>query len=255
MRWQNYSMLLIRIMLVSGFLMAGAANAFKPKVEPLRTGTSTSGVRGICQDRTVQDIAAIAPTTYTAQLTKDHPTLVWYIPEAYGSSMTLKLYRADNPNADNVTWQPVDEFPIADYKPGIYPFSLPPNLLVEGQVYAWQVELNCNPLNVSMNPRFVAEFKVVPSPVVSGKTAAEKAEFYADQGLWYSAYAEATIADQHGQKLRSQLLTALRDVESNLIQKNAATDRRSTPDEIALQVQTRRTQLDRLIDMTRSSNP
>lgn len=253
MKWQNYQTSLIRIALVGCLLiagLAGQAGAFKPKVERLRGSTSTSGVRGICQNRTVQDLSAIAPISYTAQLTKDHSTVSWYIPEAYGSPIRLKLYRADDPNAEKVKWQFVREFVIDQYQPGIQSYPLPSELLTEGQVYAWQVEVDCNPLNASMNPRFAAQFRVVSSPVVAGKTIAEKVQLYADQGLWYSAYAEATIADQQGQKLRSQLLTSLRAVESEQIQLNAKADPRSNREEIDRQVKHRQEQLSYLIQLT-----
>ncbi|BAU12589.1 hypothetical protein LEP3755_31190 [Leptolyngbya sp. NIES-3755] len=253
MKWHKKP--LFRIAIV-GLLMAGLAEqagAFRPRVERLRRSTSTSGVRGTCQNRTVQDLTAIAPTSYTAQLTKDHSTVSWYIPEAYGSPIQLKLYRADQPDTEKVKWQFVEGFTIEQYEPGIYSYPLPAALLTEGQVYAWQVEVNCNPINASMNPRFTAQFKVVASPPIQGTTPAEKADQYAEKGLWYSAFAEATIADRQGQKERSKLLIALRDVEAEQIQSNAKDD--SSPQEIDQRVQQRREQLSYLIRLTEQSLP
>ncbi|MBE9012581.1 DUF928 domain-containing protein, partial [Pseudanabaenaceae cyanobacterium LEGE 13415] len=216
-------------------------------VERLRGRTSTSGVRGMCQNRTVQDLSAIAPISYMAQLTKDHATVSWYIPEAYGSPIRLKLYRADDPSTIDTKWRTVQQFTIDQYEPGIRSLTLPSELLMEGQVYAWQVEVDCNPLNASMNPYFVAQFRVVPSPNVSGKTPVEKAQIYADQGLWYSAFSEATTADQHGQKVRSRLLTELSKVETEQLQSNAQD---FNAEEIKQRVKQRQDQLSYLIQLT-----
>ncbi len=213
---------------------------FKPKIKPIKTPTSNSGVRGVCGQDIRYDLSAIAPISYTAQLSKNHPIITWYVPPSTASELQVRLYR-NAAAADKPSWELIHEVPKQNPS-GIMSESLPLEKLVEGQIYAWQVELICNPKSPSLNPVITASFEVVATPISiqSAKDAAARSKIYAEAGIWYSAYAEAAIADQSGQRLRASLLTDLLSIDSNQLQQDPSAN---------LDAARRREQLQHLIEV------
>ena len=89
-------------------------------------------------------------------------------------------------------------------QPGIMSLSLPadqPGLTV-GQRYRWQVVILCNPNRPSEALVAEADIEVVePSPALAKELAAtnnliEKANLYAESGLWYDALGKALQSTQ-----------------------------------------------------------
>jgi len=141
-------------------------------------------------------LTVLASRNYVGRTISRHPTLAWFVPDDSASkSMQFTIYE----------WLPggkakeVRKMPLQS-SPGIMklsPFSENEPGLQPGKEYSWQVVIHCDPDNPSGDLVSEASIEIVEMPAaVQSKlnravNSVEKANIYAEAGLWYSALDEA----------------------------------------------------------------
>ena len=141
-------------------------------------------------------LTVLASHNYVGRTISPHPTFAWFVPRDSASKpMQFTIYE----------WVPggkpkeVRKMPLQS-SPGIMklsPFSENEQGLQPGKEYSWQVVIHCDPDNPSGDLVGEASIEVVGMPPdVQSKlnkalSSAEKANIYAEAGLWYNALDEA----------------------------------------------------------------
>jgi hypothetical protein len=141
----------------------------------------------------------------------------WFIPDTEVFEMELHLYQLDNNNGLTLV-----EKQVMQTTPGIMQASLSDDQpdLVPGNRYLWQVVVICNPNRPSNALVDEAEMVVVPasseleSAVEEVTSSSAQADIYAQEGLWYDAFAQvATTQNPESEDYRERLLRSLADME------------------------------------------
>lgn len=141
-------------------------------------------------------LIVLATRNYVGRTISRHPTFAWFVPRDSASKpMQLTIYE----------WVPGGK-PREVRKTSLQsssgimklsPFSENEPGLQLGKEYLWQVVIHCDPDNPSGDLVSEANIEVVGIPVaVQSKlnkavNSAQKANIYAEAGLWYNALAEA----------------------------------------------------------------
>ncbi|MEW6498593.1 MAG: DUF928 domain-containing protein [Cyanobacteriota bacterium] len=141
-------------------------------------------------------LTVLASRNYVGRTISRHPTFAWFVPpDSADKSMQLIIYE----------WLPDGKFKEVRKKsllssPGIMklsPFSENEQGLQPGKGYSWQVVIHCDPDNPSGDLVSEASIEVVGMPPAwqsklnKAVNSAEKANIYAEAGLWYNAIDEA----------------------------------------------------------------
>lgn len=149
---------------------------------PQRTEGSAS--RG-CNLGEKVSLNLFAPDDHIATTTDSHPTFFWYV----SSSQSPSEFTLVKPGVA----EPVYVKRLNPTNPGIVMLKLPKNIpgLELGQEYRWTVSIICNKSSPSANPYATVVMKRVEiSPQLKqeleGKKEQEKAEIYAQAGIWYN---------------------------------------------------------------------
>lgn len=221
-----------------------------------RTNTDSSGSRG-CSEVAQLPLTTLAPQKHIGQTVSSHPTFAWFVPGS-PEIKTEYLEQAVSPYPTLAWFLPVSpeyktEFSLHEYSsngtitlikkielkssPGINKLSLPkdtPGLTV-GKTYLWQVAVICNENYPSADLVRKAEIEVVPLPMNvktsldAVKNPLQRADIYAQAGLWYDALGEALTANGNSQsgKALTSLLENLAQIEdadkSNYLRQIAST--------------------------------
>jgi hypothetical protein len=139
------------------------------------------------------------------QTISTHPTFAWFVPNAQPLPLEFYLYEYGENGSRQVLYQAE-----MDSVAGMMFLALPeeqPALQV-GQTYRWQVVLLCNPNRPSSALVAGADLKVVdaPAPLAAALTATDdridRVDLYAEQGLWYDAFAAALTTYPASRPLR-----------------------------------------------------
>ncbi|MFB2895403.1 DUF928 domain-containing protein [Aerosakkonemataceae cyanobacterium BLCC-F50] len=141
-------------------------------------------------------LTVIASRNYVGRTVSGHPTFAWFVPrDSAPKPMQFTIYE----------WVPgskpqeVRKTSLSS-SPGIMklsPFSENEPGLQLGKEYLWQVVIHCDPDNPSGDLVSEANIEVVGMPTaVQSKlnkavNSVQKANIYAEAGLWYNALAEA----------------------------------------------------------------
>lgn len=142
-------------------------------------------------------LTVLASRNYVGRTISRHPTFAWFVPHDSASKPTeFTIYE----------WVPggkpkeVHKMPLQS-SPGIMklsPFSEHEPGLQPGKEYLWQVVIHCDPDNPSGDLVSEASLEVVgmPTTILQSKlnkaiNSVEKANIYAEAGLWYNALGEA----------------------------------------------------------------
>ena len=240
-------------------LVAPAALAIK--YEPTHPSapkgdTTITGVRGGCDAKAKVDLAALAPIGHIGQTISTHPTIAWFIPDSAPHPLILRLYRY----GANQQWQKVgNEIPLQKSTSGIMQSTLPQELEV-GQVYAWQVVVDCVPGYPSARLVAEAQIQVVNAPadfktkLAKARSIPARAELYANAELWYDALAETLSVSKNWQdqadwrSLLSNVAETDRSVLKNLekVHKNCKPDPSIHEEKVCKQIRVIRQQIDSL---------
>lgn len=177
-----------------GFIVTPLAQAAyvprnqKPAPKSRRSDAGTT--RG-CTGGTLP-LTALASRNYIGKTTSQQPTFAWFVPSDSGSkSLQFALYERV-PNARPKAIQKLS----LQSAPGIMKVT-PQLTLQSGKDYFWQVVLQCDPDNPSGdlvsegNIEVVALPSALQSQLNRATTPAERANLYAEAGIWYDALSEA----------------------------------------------------------------
>jgi hypothetical protein len=141
-------------------------------------------------------LTVLASRNYVGRTISPHPTFTWFVPgDSASKPMQFTIYE----------WVPggkpkeVRKMSLQS-SPGIMklsPFSENEPGLQPGKEYSWQVVIHCDPDNPSGALVSEASIEVVGMPATfqskldKAVNSAEKANIYAEAGLWYNALDEA----------------------------------------------------------------
>jgi hypothetical protein len=214
MRYFNFpyrlAILLATISLLAGSILpVQAAFQIPTNSKPIRTRTTTTGIRGGCASNTLP-LLALAPQTKIGQTTQSHPTVHWYVPDEEPVPMVFVLEELDSEGNPEQRWQA-----SLQSQSGIMSFSFPQSeaALEPGRVYRWQAVLLCNPNSPSTAIIAASEIEMVAVPELQSEldTAdrSQRADLYKKYGIWYDALTEADDVE------RRSLLNDLIQIEAN----------------------------------------
>ncbi len=141
-------------------------------------------------------LTVLASRNYVGRTISQHPTFAWFVPrDSAAKPMQFTIYewvRGDKPKE-------VRKMSLQS-SPGIMslsPFSNSERGLQPGKEYFWQVVIHCDPDNPSGDLVSEASLEVVEMPATlqselnAAANSVEKANIYAEAGLWYDALGEA----------------------------------------------------------------
>ena len=164
-----------------------------------------------CSQNNELSLTTLAPESHTGQTVSTAPTFPWYIPFQSASSLHFTIYEHNSQSYQN-KGKRLMELPMIP-KSGIMTYSLPAtnSLLEVGKKYVWEVEMSCNPSQMTV---INSEILVVRKPnrlaeqVNNIRDPLDKANVYAQAGLWYDALAEVALQpeDPQAQILTRQLI-------------------------------------------------
>lgn len=186
------SALILTLILTPAVLASYAPGDQKPVPPERRSdGGTTRGCSGGNMPLTV-----LASVNYVGRTISQHPTFAWFVPnDSTSKPIKFTIYE----------WVPgakpkqVRQMSLQS-SPGIMklsPFSNSEQGLQQEKQYLWQVVINCDPDNPSGDLVSEANIEVVAMPAaVQSKlnksvNNVEKANIYAQAGLWYNALDEA----------------------------------------------------------------
>lgn len=149
--------------------------------------TKSGGARGCPEERI--PLTILAPTTHVGHTVSKHPTFAWFL---YSPRDTeLRFFEFDSNNRPKQIGNPIQ----LQASKGINKYSLPENQpeLTTGKKYLWQVSISCRDGDLVQRTEFmVVEMpSVLKSKIPATVDGSQKANLYAEQGLWYDALGEA----------------------------------------------------------------
>ncbi|MGL5063808.1 MAG: DUF928 domain-containing protein [Microcoleus sp.] len=171
-------------------------------------------------------LTVLASTNYVGRTISRHPTFAWFVPDDSASKpIKFTIYE----------WVPgakpkqVRQISLQS-SPGIMklsPFSSSEQGLQQGKQYLWQVAIDCDPDNPSghlvseANIEVVAMTAAVQSKLNRAVNSVEKANIYAEAGLWYNALDEA-LKQAQASKLGEIGSTLLKDLAQSEASKTSS---------------------------------
>lgn len=180
-------------MVVTPAVLASYTPGDQKPVPPDRRsdGGTTRGCSGGGMPLTV-----LASGNYVGQTISQHPTFAWFVPgDSASKLMEFTIYEWVSGG------KPKEVRKISlPSSPGIMklsPFSDSELGLQPGKEYLWQVVIHCDPDNPSGDLVSEANIEVVGMPAAvqsklnKAASSVEKANIYAEAGLWYNALDEA----------------------------------------------------------------
>lgn len=181
----------------------------KPVPADRRSDAGTT--RGCAGDN--MPLTILASRNYVGRTISRHPTLAWFVPRDSASKpIELKLYEwVPGGRAKEVRKMSLQS------SPGVMtlsPFSANEPGLQPGKEYSWQVVIHCNPDSPTTALVSEASLEVIEMPATmqsklnKATNSGEKANIYAEAGVWYNAMEEA---------LNLAEASKLGDVGSNLL--------------------------------------
>jgi hypothetical protein len=196
---------------------AGGSVKYQPpkRNTPQRTeGTGTRSSTGFQCPTSPKPlfIAALAPTTHTGDTISSRPTLYTYFNGTESIDIKLREIGTLTP-----MWKQTLQAPKLGFAAITYPTDAPE--LVEGKSYQWSVEVVCDSNKSYLNKGYtsakiqrVAEPEGLKDALGKVTTPIDRAQVYADRGLWYEALdslASASLTAPTDIALRTQLIELL----------------------------------------------
>lgn len=179
-----------------------------------------------CSRNNEPSLTTLAPESHTGQTVSTTPTFAWYIPFQNASNLHFTIYEHNSQSYQNKGKRLI-ELPMIS-KSGIMTYSLPAinSLLKVGKKYVWEVEVLCNSSQMTV---INSEILVVRKPdrlaeqINNTRDPIDKANVYAQAGLWYDALAEVALQpeDPQAQILTRQFIQQLAEIEGDDAQTKA----------------------------------
>lgn len=181
-------------------------------VRPIKGATTATVRRGSCKNKKSQiELTILAPSKGNGgQATSKNPTLAWYVSDSETYPIRLFLYREVSDNKQELLYSTnIDEI---QSKQGIMKHQLPKSIkLFPNTSYTWQVKIYCNPNRPSRAFQDKSDFKLVEIPdslklqIEAKNDPLDKAEIYAQAGLWYDAFEQILLAPKTSSTQHYQL--------------------------------------------------
>ncbi|BAZ08376.1 hypothetical protein NIES4071_01810 [Calothrix sp. NIES-4071] len=222
MRTQILCVLKLSLLLNSLLFVFPAMSEYKPPTtqKPPSDYTKSGGVRGCPEERI--PLTILSPTTHIGQTASRRPTFAWYLYSAHNTE--FRLFEFEQNGRPKQLGKPIN----LQASKGINKYSLLENYpeLAIGKKYLWQISISCPDMpGASLIQR--AEFTVVEMPSFKNKqpitqNSSQKANFYAQQGLWYDALSEALKLSKEGKlgEVGSTLVLSLAQSEEKAATSN-----------------------------------
>jgi hypothetical protein len=155
----------------------------KPPSDHSRAG----GSRGCPGDAI--PLTSLAPNTFVGTTTSLRPTFVWFTSKAQPTEFRLSELDANNQAKQIGVPQKLKSIP------GINQLVLPSSLpsLTVGKRYLWQVSIDCQGGSLMQRAEFLVVQKTpnLEMKLSSATNDSQKANIYAEAGLWYEALEQA----------------------------------------------------------------
>ncbi|HAA26361.1 MAG TPA: hypothetical protein DCE56_00150 [Cyanobacteria bacterium UBA8553] len=185
---------------------------------------SDGGTTRGCNTQEEMSLTLLAPQNHVGQTISQRPTFAWFL---RGSGSFEVKFAIDElvPGSNQKKEIHAKSFKSSSGMTKLVPFSKDEPGLEVGKDYVWRVVVYCEPGKPTIGFDESARIKVVemppalPSQVDKAATSAEKANIYAQAGMWYDALGEAlnlVPASQLGE-LGSALLQDLARLEASQI--------------------------------------
>ncbi|KAM3096661.1 DUF928 domain-containing protein [Phormidesmis sp. 146-35] len=168
-------------------------------------------------------LTVLASRTYIGRTTSGHPTFAWFVPpDSVAKPMKFVIYEW----VPNGKPKAIRQLSLQS-SPGIMklsPFSKNEPGLQPGKDYFWQVVIQCDPDNPSgdlvsgTSIEVVAMSTSVQNKLSKAVNSAERANIYAEEGLWYDALSEA-LKQAQASKLGTLGATLLNDLAQSEVSK------------------------------------
>lgn len=154
-----------------------------PTQQPPSDYTKSAGTRGCPEERI--PLTILSPTTHVGYTASKHPTFAWFLYSPHDTE--FRLFEFDSNGEPKKLGEPI----IRPASKGINTYSLPENQpgLAVGKKYLWQVSISCSDGALVQRAEFmVVELSSdIKSNLPKITNNSQKADFYAEQGLWYEA--------------------------------------------------------------------
>ncbi len=172
--------------------------------KPPSPGTQSGGgtIRG-CNTQEEMSLTLLAPQNHVGQTISRHPTFAWFLRGSSSFEIKFAIYELV-PGGDLKEIH-TNSFQSSSGIMKLASFSKDELGLEVGKDYFWRVIVYCEPGKPSIGFDEWASIKVVemppalPSQLDKAATSAEKANIYAEAGLWYDAFGEALNLAQASQ--------------------------------------------------------
>ncbi|UBF30424.1 DUF928 domain-containing protein (plasmid) [Kovacikia minuta CCNUW1] len=196
-------------LMIAPLAWAGYRPPSRPSA-PKQPGSNISR-SGSCSSNSLGELTALAPLSHVGQTTSTHPTFAWFVPDQTSHPLEFRLFH----NQQRLYRTEMQS------QPGMMQFTLPQTEkgLMVGQDYRWQVVLVCNPNSPSSNIVTTAEVEVVQAnselqrQLAPLHTLQQRADLFANNGLWFDAFAEA-LKEPSNPAIALNLLDSLALVEA-----------------------------------------
>lgn len=143
-----------------------------------------------------QPLTVLASRNCVGRTASKHPTFAWFVPpDSAAKPIKFAIYEWVQNGKPKVTRQQSLQSSAGIMK--LSPFSENEPGLQPGKAYLWQVVIQCDPDNPSGDLVSESSIEVVAmspdgqSKLSKAANPAEKANLYAEEGLWYDALSEA----------------------------------------------------------------
>ncbi len=189
----------------SATAIAGIIRGYIPPFNrPFLQRTEGSGTRGGCEQAKDVYLQLLVPKDHVALTTTEHPAFLFYLSKLPTLPVHFTLIEVGKP-------EPILKKQVKVDQPGVVQLVLPTNVpkLRKNKQYQWTVSLICNQKHPAENIYAQAKFERVPiAPKLQQKIKvseqSQKAEIYAQAGIWYDAV--ATLYQAHIARPNSKAL-------------------------------------------------
>jgi hypothetical protein len=212
----------LSLLIISNTALAGYKPPSKPSRPKTATGSNSTRTDG-CTGNAKTSLTALAPLAHVGQTISPQPTFAWFVPEAKSRDIEFSLYKYTANGKSKLLHRE-----NLSSTPGIMKLSLIPEKasLSVGGNYWWQVALLCNPNRPSEDLLIRAKINVVVAPLslknaLSGvKDSRKLADIYAENELWYDAFAK-TLENKANEASTLSLLADLSKFEAEYASETA----------------------------------
>lgn len=211
MNYQKFTSLAVGVLLLLTAVPTYAE--YKPRSSKPASGYSRGGGSRGCSSNTNDiPLTLLAPQRFVGKTASKRPMLAWYMSNS--QNVRFRLFEFESATEAKQIGES-KEIPTII---GINKLKLPPEYpeLTVGKRYLWQIAIDCR--NETIIKR--AEFEVVNPPSLPNKkftNIPQRANYYAENELWYEALEEALKAVDNGKLGRTGSILVQQLAQSEML--------------------------------------